>query len=683
MAQPIFQSPRLEIPASRINSPLHDAEPGPWDEAPPERRPLHSARTLSASTSTTSAPATHRGSRSSISPRLPSLPSPRLGERAATWKQQFQQITKGSEVGKAYKFEPRHIHRTKAPLLMTVFFLVGLGMSIGHWVYYPGLSSAIVGDAAAQEDKIRFGTAFSFIAQIALTGAVWIAYTQWLWRTIRSTTDGLSVNCLNKGFNADTSPWSLLSGETMRKFKVGSMMAAVAWSLILPPFFTPATLFAVPSTSATEVVQQVPYLDIADSGDPGKYSYSPPLVTGTNKDQDTTRALVGPRTIISLLTAATASSGHILQLPAPSNRSSYAVKFCAPIVQCSDASTSQKDLIQDLLEEKMSLTHIGTAREDGDAYWGFQASEGSNQLWMTFLKYVELEDGAKTSDMERMYQTCQLYNSSYHLDWEWDHALQSVQGSYEILDAIDFPVDEYPEPSNLWQHAYSAIFWAVADEVVGSIYSPAQFDVIQTAIRSNSLLGSSSLDVYFDLDERKELYSDDVLAGKSPSAATPSPTNELSFNVTVSLMHNSLLTANTKAIVTHEQDVNCYGCSCAGLFVPYALSNSLTFVIVVLGLFSSLKDGVMPDKKFQDIIVTAEGIVILARDGGVVLTLDIVDGEAILRRGSEGGPRRKSTAKRWLSERKARIRRGRMKEEDRGSRGSASALQTNKPRWES
>jgi hypothetical protein len=49
----------------------------------------------------------------------------------------------------------RRIHTWKSPLLMVVFFLVGLAMSVAHCVFYPKLKGQIVGKADQQEEKIR------------------------------------------------------------------------------------------------------------------------------------------------------------------------------------------------------------------------------------------------------------------------------------------------------------------------------------------------------------------------------------------------------------------------------------------------------------------------------------------------------------------------------------------------
>jgi hypothetical protein len=72
-----------------------------------------------------------------------------------------------------------------------------------------------------------FGTAFAFLAQLALTSSVWKSYTQWLWRAAYNKS--WTIDGLNDAFGADTAPSSLLSRELWKNFKLGTLMAFSAW----------------------------------------------------------------------------------------------------------------------------------------------------------------------------------------------------------------------------------------------------------------------------------------------------------------------------------------------------------------------------------------------------------------------------------------------------------------------
>jgi hypothetical protein len=49
----------------------------------------------------------------------------------------------------------RRIHKWRSPLLMVVFYFLGLSLSLAHCVFYPKLKGRIVGDSGQQEEKIR------------------------------------------------------------------------------------------------------------------------------------------------------------------------------------------------------------------------------------------------------------------------------------------------------------------------------------------------------------------------------------------------------------------------------------------------------------------------------------------------------------------------------------------------
>ncbi|KAF2270247.1 hypothetical protein CC78DRAFT_599658 [Lojkania enalia] len=559
---------------------------------------------------------------------------------------------------------------------MIIFFLIGLAMSLAHCIFYPKLRNVIVGDPSAQEEKLRFGTAFSFLAQICLGASVWTSYTQWLWRTVSKTE--LSVGALNAAFGADSSVLALINIELFKKLRIGSIMALFAWSLLLPPFFTPATLFIVPSQQTNEVNALMPYPSIADSTVGHKFAYSPPLEYGTTEHgDDGDRIFTGPRTILNLIATATASLGEILDIDSPYNNSIYSIQFFGPIIKCLPANTSQTSQISRLLAEEMSIKLNGSIETD-NVYYSFvpeyksngelianpqpreqSPSNATNQLWMTFLRTTYNSSGARVK--ERHYQVCRLHNATYDLNITRDHGFQNIAGSYDLREEVPFPSDVPGSESNMAQHAYSAFMWALADQLVGKFSwyvqpnndstsaLPSQFGVIESPIARTSLLGSWDLDTFFDLDEEKGLYkvpggpnltlSDQRLQDKAlaKNRTLDVLIEELSFNTTVSLMHNELLLHEAMSKVFVTEDVNRYSYKAPGLFIPYALAVVFTFICVVLGLYSFVHDDVFPDKKFQDIVVAAEDpeIIQLVKYRKRSMSVVVVGDKVIWRAGSE------------------------------------------------
>jgi hypothetical protein len=354
-------------------------------------------------------------------------------------------------------------------------------------------------------------------------------------------------------------------------------MLMASRTLILPPFFTPGTLFVYDSTNEVVDEQLVPFLTIANSTAGHNYSYSPSDKGDSFKlKEEVTRIFTGPRTILTLLSTATAV-GQILPIKAPYNHSSYTINFFGPAVQCLEASPAVKSKISTLLEVKMNKT-IENAREIQNAYYGFVPafdSQGgitaladvryqaplnaSNQIWMVFERYNSSTGACKHG---KYYQVCNLWNATYDLNLSWGIGLQSINGSRRLLHTVEYPRDKAGDISNMAQHAYSAYMWVLGDQAVGSFgwfeatdpnnsSSTQQFGMINSPIQHNVLLGSSDLDVFFDYNEDvgacqtpyKELnlqrQQDIDLAGNRTLGDL---IEELSFNMTVSLMHNDLLT---------------------------------------------------------------------------------------------------------------------------------------------
>jgi hypothetical protein len=468
----------------------------------------------------------------------------------------------------------------------------------------------------------------------------------------------VTVAGLNAAFGVDTSVLSFLNFEMLTKFKVGSSIAFFAWTLVLPPFFTPATLFIYQSNNTFENATQVPNLQIYNSSSGQSFAYSPPTVQNTLLNQnDTSRTLEGPRSIVALIVNAVASLGQILSISSPAPHSSYSLDMYGPVVRCGDANDTTIAQIQQFWQDHMRTPFQGYSQID-NAFYAFvpaydangqlfsadqprgqSASNGTNELWMTISRYNGSIYANGTEMRERIYEVCRLYNATYHLDFSWDHGFQAVNGTYELGPQIDYPRDNISTVSDMSQHAYSAIFWAIADQLVGTMgwfvandqaslgyTEAAQFGIINTLIEQSSLLGSSDLDVYFNFEYIYHLYGQNYVIPDSYSPQRQQDKDlarnmplldlieELSFNLTVSLLHDVLLTLPVDATVLVTEDVNRYGYSVTGLVIPYVLATSFTLVVVILGLTSYYQDGVLPDKMFSDIAIASRNPEIVHRD---------------------------------------------------------------------
>jgi hypothetical protein len=83
---------------------------------------------------------------------------------------------------------------------------------------------------------------------------------------------------------------------------------------------------------------------------------------------------------------------------------------------------------------------------------------------------------------------------------------------------------------------------------------------------------------------------------------------------------------NTTVKVTRWDLINHYRYNACSLFIPYALANFFTLITVILSVVSYCRNGVLPDRKFQDIVSTAADprIIHVVRDWRRSMTLEVV-----------------------------------------------------------
>jgi hypothetical protein len=73
----------------------------------------------------------------------------------------------------------------------------------------------------------RFGNGFAIAVSFLLKIAVGIAYTQYLWRSLRSIS--ISLQTINDAFSVGSNIFSFLNWELLSKIRVGVILAIIFW----------------------------------------------------------------------------------------------------------------------------------------------------------------------------------------------------------------------------------------------------------------------------------------------------------------------------------------------------------------------------------------------------------------------------------------------------------------------
>lgn len=244
-------------------------------------------------------------------------------------------------------------------------------------------------------------------------------------------------------------------------------------------------------------------------------------------------------------------------------------------------------------------------------------------------QYIIGADGQKAPP-DLYFLTCMLYNATYNVSFSWNDGVQSVvNNSVELLGPVLYPNDTIGRPSNVTAHAYSSIFLALANEIVGTmalyndtatnttdyVDEPPDFSSIQTRVLENSLTGSDDLDYFFAVN--KELFTnnppepldDQRLQDKAvaKNQTLDLLIEELSFNITISLLHDPLLARLVNTTCTYANDGNQYDYVWYNLAIAYSLAIAATLVANSLGIWAYRRNGGAFDHAFSTVVSVTRG----------------------------------------------------------------------------
>jgi hypothetical protein len=123
----------------------------------------------------------------------------------------------------------------KTPTKMVALLFAGIGAAIGHHYYYQSLDGTEVSTSGSnknsQEWQLRYGTAFAFLTKSLLVASATKAYEQHIWTTMRKKS--IKISGLDATFDAISDPLSFFSWSFWKNFKVGVVIAAIAWLVYL------------------------------------------------------------------------------------------------------------------------------------------------------------------------------------------------------------------------------------------------------------------------------------------------------------------------------------------------------------------------------------------------------------------------------------------------------------------
>ncbi|KAF4950077.1 hypothetical protein FGADI_8416 [Fusarium gaditjirri] len=131
------------------------------------------------------------------------------------------------------------VYRHK-PWNMCLLVIIGTLFAVGHHLFYLNLNGK---EAVNQSLMLRYGTIIAFCAKASLGTAVTVAFHQRAWRVVRNKT--ARVETIDSIFTANSDIFSLFTWGSIRKAKIGALLALYCWATPLVVVLTSETLSVV------------------------------------------------------------------------------------------------------------------------------------------------------------------------------------------------------------------------------------------------------------------------------------------------------------------------------------------------------------------------------------------------------------------------------------------------------
>ncbi|UZP36867.1 hypothetical protein NXS19_004683 [Fusarium pseudograminearum] len=462
------------------------------------------------------------------------------------------------------------------PALMVGSFLLGLSFALAHHFHYLYLDEIIVQSQSQQQWHLRAGTGLAFLVRAFLSAAIGIAYTQILWRTLRSKS--ITIGGVNSLFGVIHNPWDFISWELWTAAPLLAMVAIIAWALPLVAIITPATLTVTVSSQPNMTFLKAP-MSIPD--------YTKVDIFGSWIND-----LLVPSTYVSRLLVSVASAGSILTIPPPFPNSSYVLQFYGPTLSC-HSITNKTFLSQvgeaieksDSMYSKMRTVFVGfvpnTGPSTGTQYGvngyalaGLKLSLNTSKVAATVsLDYTNTGTGEaakfyvavpdelnQNSDVYKSMKTieCQLYNSSFATKFSYNNSQQDIINMSKKLNPVAVYYNDQPGGIDysykVAADAYLSLMDAMGQLLLGSLkgYMDSTSTIpFQTSIKSSVLMDTKEM---HGLEKGRP---ESMIGRMSMSEAL----EDLFRNFTISLFSNSRFLQNSSAASLVSSASASYGSS--------------------------------------------------------------------------------------------------------------------------
>ncbi|KAI0546996.1 hypothetical protein F4679DRAFT_377242 [Xylaria curta] len=612
-----------------------------------------------------------------------------------------------------------------APALMMGAWLGGILVALGHHIYYSRLhGSAVDVDEhilglylTSQQFTNAAGTALAFVTRALLILATSTAFAQIFWRAARNPTRLNTLGDLDTMFSGLSNLMAFRNVSAWWKNPLLLLVALTSWLLPIVFIIPPGTLSVIVVLDSHSVQQNVPNVDFISFNQVANIPFGANVRGNGHAYRSYTYN--GPSVGVEKVATAVAAQGDILPIKPPAENSSWALDFHGPSLTCRPMDDSVRTQVESniagWLWDYSGSMNAGTANcwDQASTYlsWNptpfdvlynrsttplpfinttfgdfshfadinankLQFSKGAKQgpftpLYMALLPSVAKSPCGPVNNGEPPFTQinnatfiqCDLYNASYHTEFNYKSGVQNIVYTVDRLEAItnvynmlgpdaegwtddgdytcDRLVEELPplgvdpcifDTGLLQRLSYTGVLDAFVQVVRGSVsmdsLSGAEVD---TNIFSTSLIGTpeleyltyvngetqgTSLQSVFITNNQSEGRALSNLAQGQPRSSLPLQRmmEEIFSNLTISLMSSDLLQPNLSSVfapppvnVTFTTLKSVYSYAPANLWIAYGSAILATALALVAGVVALSSNSASYNNDFSTILRVAYG----------------------------------------------------------------------------
>ncbi|CUS07732.1 unnamed protein product [Tuber aestivum] len=513
---------------------------------------------------------------------------------------------------------------TISPIVMMVgLFLLGMAFTVGHFLFYKHWQDRVVRGKLEQEYIMRAGTAFAFLSKASLAGAVVVAHKQNAWGTVRKR--AITLDGIDAMFVATTDLTSFWNWDMLRRAKVASTLALLAWCIPISAIITPGSLsvnlvqrqfntsLLIPSTNFSDTTDFITKLTLSVLQDETRKTNAPEAISS---------ATIGPSAFLSRIASTAATGGEILPIKPPRQNCSYVHRFHGPSLRCKPADLRATQEIQRTMDYDKSgriryaavynpeisgdtcSIYVGLAYDTIDVQNETYSICGPNGAGC--MSGAAQETKLDDPNYGRAF-SCELFNTSFAVNISFQDSVQKF-GAQKLnyLSPVSCsplgPPTTNPHPSEEWKSSY-AVFAAMGEILVGNVtknrgtefrdVSPVSWD---TKILETTLIGSSDFASVDIPSIPNDVYTGSLARG----------IEELSRNITLSLLSSNKFGKLVRSKVLVRRQENRYLFNERNFWIASGIAVFVTAGAVLVGILAYYTNGVSLEANFSTVMATTQ-----------------------------------------------------------------------------